>query len=68
MRARLDHQALRAELIGKVARAARAQHLDRAIRLAAHQVNDRDLRTRGTLQAIVDLMLQQLGSLIEQVD
>ena len=57
---------------GKVGGAARAQHLDRAIRLARHQIDDRephrDLRARRALQAIVDLMLQQLGRLIEQVD
>ena len=45
---------------------------ERAVRLAVHQIDDRepgrDLRARGALQAVVDLVLQQFGRLVEQID
>src|SRR6185437_1911259 len=43
-----------------------------AVRLAVGQVNHRqagcDLRPRRALEAVIDLVLQELGGLIEQVD
>ena len=50
----------------EVAATAGAQHVDGAVGLATHQIDDRkpyrDLRPRGALQAIVDLVLQQLAA------
>ena len=48
------------------------QRLERAVGLAPEQIDHRkparDLRARGTLQAMIDLMLQQRGRLVEQID
>ncbi len=71
-RARFQQQALVAQIIGQLAAAGRPQGRERAIRLAVHQIDGReaggDLRPRGALQPVVDLMLQELGRLIEQID
>ena len=71
-RARLQQQALVAQLVGQFRRARRLQGGDRAFRLAVHEIDDgeagRDLRARAALQAVVDLVLQQFGGLVEQID
>ena len=71
-RARLDHQPRHADLVGKVGGAGRAQHRLRLVRLVVHQIDHRKprrhLRARGALQAVVDLVLQKLGGLVEQID
>ena len=71
-RARFKQQALVAQFVGEVGGAGGAQRRQRPVGLAVHQINDRkprrDLRARGALQAVVDLILQQIGGLIEQVD
>ena len=68
----LDQQPLAAELVGEVAAAGRAQRRLRLLGLAIEQIDHRkpgrDLRARRALQAVVDLMLQQLRRLIEQID
>ena len=50
----------------------RAQRRDRPVRLAVAQVDHgkarRHLRAGGALQPLVDLVLQQFGGLVEQVD
>ena len=71
-RARLDHQPRHADLVGEVGGAGRAQHGLRLVRLVVHQIDHgkprRHLGARGALQAVVDLVLQQLGALVEQID
>ena len=71
-RARLDHQPRHADLVGEVGGAGGPQHGLRLVRLAVHQIDHgeprRHLRARGALQAVVDLVLQQLGGLVEQID
>ena len=71
-RARFEQQALVAHFVGEVGGAGRAQRRQRAIGLVVHQIDDRQprrhLRARGALQAVVDLVLQQLGGLVEQID
>ena len=71
-RAGLDHQPRHADLVGEVGGAGRAQHRLRLVRLVVHQIDHRKprrhLRARGALQAVVDLVLQQLGALVEQID
>jgi hypothetical protein len=68
-RARLKQQALVAQLVREIGRACRPQGGERPLGLAVHQVDDREprrhLRARGALQPVVDLMLQQLGRLVE---
>ena len=57
---------------GKIGDARRSQRRQRPVGLAVHQIDHgqprRDLRARRALQAVVDLVLQQLGRLIEQID
>ena len=71
-RASLQQQALVAQLVVQVGDAGGAQHRQSPIGLAIHQIDDgksrRDLRTRRTLQPMIDLILQKLGRLIEQID
>ena len=71
-RARLDQQALVAHLVGEIGGARGAQRRLRPVRLVVEQIDHRepgrDLRARGALQAVVDLVLQQLGRLVEQID
>ena len=71
-RARFEEQALIAQFVRQFRGARLLQGGDRALRLAVHQIDDgqarRDLGARPALQAVVDLVLQQFGGLIEQVD
>jgi hypothetical protein len=71
-RARLDHQPRHADLVGEVGGAGGAKHGLRLVRLVVHQIDHREprrhLRARGALQAVVDLVLQKLGALVEQID
>ncbi len=71
-RARLEQQPLIAQLVREFGDARRAQRRQRPVRLAVHQIDHRkpgrDLRARGALQPMVDLVLQQLGRLVEQID
>ena len=71
-RARFQQQPLVAQFVGEPLGAGRAQRGERAVGLAVHQVDDGeargDLRARRALQAVVDLVLQQFGRLIEQID
>ena len=61
-----------AHLVGEIGGAGRPQRGLRLVRLAVHQIDHRkprgDLRARGALQPVVDLVLQQLGRLVEQID
>ncbi len=70
--ARLEEQPLLPQFAGEIGDPGGAQRRDRAVRLAVGQVDHgkarRDLRARGALQPLVDLVLQQFGGLIEQVD
>ena len=69
-RASISRRWLRSSLAGRRC-GSRAAAL-RAVGLAVHQIDHReahrDLRARRALQAVVDLVLQQLGRLVEQVD
>ena len=71
-RARLEQQALIAQLVRQLRRCGSPASAERPVGLAVHQVDDgepgRDLRARGALQPMVDLVLQQLGGLVEQID
>ena len=70
-RARLDHQARHANLVGEIGGAGRAQHRLRLVRLVVHQIDHReprrDLGPRHALEAVVDLVLQEIRRLVEQV-
>ncbi len=70
--ARLQQQPLFAQFAGKLGAARFLQGGDRALRLAVHEVDGgkagRDLGARGAVQAVVDLVLEQFGRLVEQVD
>ena len=72
LRARLEQQALLAQFAGKIGDAGRAKRGDGALRLAVGEIDHRqarsDLRTRGAFEPLVDLVLQELGGLIEQID
>ena len=72
LRARLQQQPLLAQFAGEVGDAGGAQRRDGAVRLAVGQVDHGqargDLRARRALQPLVDLVLQEFGGLIEQVD
>jgi hypothetical protein len=71
-RAGIDHQPRHANFVVEVSGTGRAQHRLRLVRLVVHQIDPskprRHLRPRGALQAVVDLVLQQLGALVEQID
>ena len=71
-RARLQQQPLVAQFIGQIRGARGLQRRQRAIGLAVHQIDDRepgrDLGARGALQAVIDLVLEQFGGLVEQID
>ena len=70
--ARLQQQPLLPQFAGEIGDPRRAQRRDRPVRLAVGQVDHgqarRDLRARRALQPLVDLILQQFGGLVEQVD
>ncbi len=70
--ARLEQQALIAQLIRELGGARRIEGGNRPVGLAIHQVDDREPRrhlgARGPLQAMVDLVLQQFGRLVEEID
>ena len=72
LRARLQQQPLLAQFAGEIGDAGRAKRGDGAIRLAVGQIDHReprgDLRARGALQPLVDLVLQQFAGLVEQID
>ena len=72
-RARFEQQPLhRALSFGQFAAAARLQRRQRPVGLAVHQIDDgkprRHLRARRALQTVIDLVLQQFGRLVEQID
>ena len=72
LRARFQQQPLLPQFAREIGDARRAQRRDGAVRLAVGQVDHgqarRHLRPRRTLEPLVDLVLQQLGRLVEQVD
>ena len=72
LRARLQQQPLLAQFAGEVGDARGAKRGDGAVRLAVGQIDHgeprRDLRARRALEPMVDLVLQEFGGLIEQVD
>ena len=71
-RARFEQQPLVAQLVVDSRRCGSRAASRAPVGLAVHQIDDRqprrDLRARGALQPMVDLVLQQLGRLIEQID
>ena len=71
-RPRFKQQALVAQIVVEVGDARRAQRRQRILGFAVHHVDHReprgDLRARRALQAVVDLVLQQLAGLVEQID
>ena len=72
LRAGLKQQPLRAQFAGEIGDAGGAQRGDREIGLAVGQIDHgelrRDLRARRAFEALVDLVLQELGGLVEQID
>ncbi len=72
LRARLQQQPLLAQFARQIGDARGAKRGDGAIGLAAGQIDHgqarRHLRARRALQPVIDLVLQQLGGLIEQID
>ena len=72
LRAQLQQQTLLAQLAGEIGNAGGAKRVNGAFRPAVRQIDHRqarrDLRAGRALQTIVDLVLQQVGGLIEQVD
>ena len=71
-RARFEQEPLVAQFVGKIGGAGRAQRRQRPVGLAVHQIDDgkprRHLGARRALQTVIDLVLQQVGGLIEQID
>ena len=72
LRARLQQQPLLPQFAGEIGDAGGAQRRDRPVRLAVGQIDHRepcrDLRARRALQPLVDLVLQEFGGLVEQID
>ena len=72
LRARLQQQALLAQFSGQVGDAGGSKRLDCPIRLAIGEIDHgkarRHLRARGAFEPLVDLVLEQFGGLIEQID
>ena len=68
----LQQQPLLAQFAREIGNAGRAQRLDGAIRLAIGQIDHgearRHLGPRRAFETAIDLVLQQLGGLIEQID
>ena len=72
LRARLQQQPLLAQFAGEIGDAGGAKRRDGAVGLAVGQIDHGkaggDLRARRAFQPLVDLVLQQFGRLVEQVD
>ena len=70
--ARLKKQALVTQIVRQIRDARRLQGCERPVGLAVHEIHDRkarrDLCAGAALQAVVDLVLKQLGGLIEKID
>jgi hypothetical protein len=68
-RAGFEQKTLVAQIVGQICDARRLQGGKRPVRLAVHQVDDRqtrrDLCPRSTLEPIVDLVLEQFSRLVE---